>query len=375
MLLQVLAMGFFWHRGCLFLRVGNLFSVKSGPRNNTNFFREELAMTKKVFGNLLVGGLVLGLCSTVNAGKPVDEFGIPFGNGFPSGEHFNLILHGKKADFQCPAPEFDPITGEQIFGNVINIPRVDDGLPIEIYMESGRKGPKGNTGATELEVTDWCTKSFDDSAASLRLPKNDAGYAVYARVTGKPGEDTSVIFNYPDFWYVEDDTGNDLILLGTITGNTLTQIDGDGMTVYRTESTKGNKVPKASNITDLFMWYGTICYFDPYSYDDLGNPVYSYCGEYPAIDQCELYDLCCVDAEEPFGVYEDCALFSDVAVDPELDDTFVCPDDLPLDVGAYCRTYTELEQQWIFNIADFVGLIWNIDNNGSYNIQVRFYPL
>lgn len=331
-------------------------------------------MMKKVYSNLLIGGFILGLCGSVNAAKPVDKNGIPFGNGFPSGEHYNLIIHGKKADFQCPTPEFDPITGEQVFGNVINIPRVDDGLPIEIFMESGRKGPKGAPDASTLEVTDWCSKSFDDSAASLRLPKNDAGYAVYARITGKPGEETSAMFNYPDFWKVEDEAGNDLILLGTITGNMLTQIDGEGMTVYRTESTKGNKVPKASNITDLFMWYGTICYFDPYSYDNSGNPVYSYCGEYPATDQCDVTDLCCVDAVEPYGVYEDCGLFADVAVDPG-DGILVCPDALPLDIGAYCRTYTELEQQWIFNIADFVELIWDIDNNGAYNIQVRFYPL
>jgi hypothetical protein len=166
-------------------------------------------MAKKVLINLCLGGFVLALCSSANAGKPVDDNGIPFGNGFPSGEHYNLIIHGKKAEFQCPDAEFDPITGEQIFGNVINIPRVDDGLPIEIFMESGRKGPKGKTDASTLEVTDWCSKSFDGSGASLRLPKNDAGYAVYARVTGKPGDSTSVMFNYPDFWYVEDEAGND----------------------------------------------------------------------------------------------------------------------------------------------------------------------
>jgi hypothetical protein len=332
-------------------------------------------MVKKIYLNFLIGGFILGLCGSVYAAKPVDENGIPFGNGFPSGEHYNLIIHGKKAEFQCPAPEYDLITGEQVFGNVINIPRVDDGLPIEIFMESGRKGPKGAPDTSTLEVTDWCTKSFDDSAASLRLPKNDAGYAVYARITGKPGENTSAMFNYPDFWYVEDEAGNDLMLLGTITGNTLTQIDGEGITVYRTESTKGNKVPKASNITDLFMWYGTICYFDPYSYDNLGNPVYSYCGEYPLTDQCDEMALCCNDIE-PDGVYDSCGLFDSVAVDTDGDGIAdSCPPELPLDVAAFCRTYDETEQQWIFNIADFVGLIWDIDNNGSYNIQVRFYPL
>ena len=330
-------------------------------------------MTKKVFINLLIGGFVFGLCSSAIAAKPVDDSGIPFGNGFPSGEHYNLNIHGKKAAFQCPDAEYDLVTGQQVYGNVINIPRIDDGLPIEIYMESGRKGPKGNPGATTLEVTDWCSKSFDDSAASVRLPKNDAGYGVYVRITGKPAEETSATFNYPDFWYVEDEAGNDLMLLGTIVGSSLTQIDGEGMTAYRTESTKGNKVPKATNITDLFMWAGTTCYFDPYSYDDFGNPVYSYCGEELAIDQCDEYGLCCADVE-PDGVYDACGLFADVAVDPG-DGTLICPDTLPLDVAAFCRTYEETEKQWIFNIADFVGLLWDIDNNGSYNIQVRFYPL
>ena len=26
-------------------------------------------------------------------------------NGFPSGEHFNLNIHGKKLDFNCPEPD------------------------------------------------------------------------------------------------------------------------------------------------------------------------------------------------------------------------------------------------------------------------------
>jgi hypothetical protein len=331
-------------------------------------------MRRAFVGGTFLFSLLLA-ANSVGAAKPVDDSGIPFGNGFPSGEHYNLLIHGKRADFQCPAAEFDLVTEAQLFGNVINIPRVDDGLPIEIYMESGRKGPKGNPGAATLEVTDWCSKSFDDSGASLRLPKNDAGYAVYARITGKPGENTGAAFNYPDFWYVEDEAGNDLMLLGTITGNTLTEIDGESITVHRTESTKGNKVSKATNITELFMWAGTICYFDPYSYDAASTPEYSYCGEYPAVDQCDEFSLCCADVEAD-GVYEACGLLADVGIDSDGDTVAdACPEALPLDVPAFCRTYDETEKQWIFNIADFVGLLWDIDNSGSYNIQVRFYPL
>ncbi len=30
---------------------------------------------------------------------------------------------------------------------------------------------------------------------------------------------------------------------------------------------------------------------------------------------------------------------------------------------------------WILNIADFEGYLWHLENDGCYNIQVRFYPL
>ena len=54
---------------------------------------------KKVLTGLVIGAFSLGLCSSAFAAKPVDDNGIPFGNGFPSCEHYNLIIHGKKADF------------------------------------------------------------------------------------------------------------------------------------------------------------------------------------------------------------------------------------------------------------------------------------
>ena len=40
-------------------------------------------------------------------------------------------------------------------------------------------------------------------------------------------------------------------------------------------------------------------------------------------------------------------------------------------VDAYCRTYTN---EWVFNIADFVEYLWDLDNNGVKLLQVRFYP-
>ena len=54
---------------------------------------------------------------------------------------------------------------------------------------------------------------------------------------------------------------------------------------------------------------------------------------------------------------------------------------------AYCISYGDdpdtqavEESEWVFNIADFVGLFFRLDHNGDPNIgssllQVRFYPL
>jgi hypothetical protein len=37
--------------------------------------------------------------------------------------------------------------------------------------------------------------------------------------------------------------------------------------------------------------------------------------------------------------------------------------------------YTEYTDEWVFNIADFVGYLWDLDTTGAYTVQVRFYPI
>jgi hypothetical protein len=314
--------------------------------------------------------LAFGL--TAHAGKPVDANGIPFGNGFPSGPHYNLNIIGKKADFSCPAPEF--IESVQVYGNVIFIPRDQGTDPITILMESGTKGPKGAPGIAELQVTDWCTESFPDFGASkgdsaiLRLPQNDNGYAVYARITGKPGdngEPSATIV--PSLFYVEDEAGNDLILLGLVDRQGTATFSSDGMTLYRTSTdSTGKGVQRATNVTPLFEWTGEVCYVQA-DYD-------IYCQ-----GACTPLDLCCVD-KDANGAYDLCNLLTDVGVDPDLDGNLQCPVDytdadgtfLYIAVTAQCKSY---DNEWVFNIADFVGYLWNIDTTGTYVIQVRFYPL
>jgi hypothetical protein len=312
--------------------------------------------------------LVLAVALTAQADKPSDpESGIPFGNGFPSGPHFNLILLGKWGDFTCPPPELDAEMN-QVYGNVIFIPREQGDDDITILMESGKKGPKNAQEITELQVTDWCSETFDGTPAVLRLPKNDYGYAVYGRLHGKPGEDGEPhVTITPDLWYVEDEAGNDLILLGLVDDNGVFKSAGE--TLYRTDPTPGSKgkgVNKATYLTDLFLYSGDVCYIQS-DWED-------YC-IVEGVNECTATQLCCVDTDPLTPGYERCDLCA--AVGTVLDSTCTCPptdtDGYPYTaVVAHCRTYDET---WVFNISDFVGYLWDLDSTGAYNIQVRFYPL
>ena len=309
--------------------------------------------------------------------KPSDpETGLPFGNGFPSGPHFNLNLLGKSDNFYCPAPEYDDLNN-QIFGNVIFFPREQRNDAITVLMESGTKGPKGATGTTELQVTDWCTESFPDygqntgDGAALRLPANAAGYAVYGRLTGKPPREGETTVSFaPDLVYVSDEAGNDLVLLGLVDSGGIATFSQTGATLNRTDSTTSGKgVNKATNLTGLFEWSGEACYVQAdvtnYCYDSAGNYI------------CTTQELCCVDEDPADGVYESCGLLSDVGIDNGTG-ILACPSDptvdpyLPIAVSSECRSY---ENEWVFNIGDFVGYLWDLDSTGAYVVQIRFYPL
>lgn len=255
------------------------------------------------------------------------------GNGFPCGEHYNLNLISKNDDFTCP-DQFDYIA-ETPDQNVIYIP-ADNVEAIKIYMESGKKKDMDNY--TEFIVTDWCA-GFGDSNSYLKLPANADGYAVYARAVGKLGENLNIEIFDPNLDFIRDENQNNLLALGLITR--------DGVTPYFSpdpaiiERKKGGKNNKAVPITDLFLWTGNVCYFS-----DVDTGTYR----------------CCQDTTVPAdGFYDECI---------ELADT-VCPAGYDL-VFVDCELY---EDEWVFNIADFVSAFWKMDNNGVKLLQIRFYPL
>lgn len=254
-------------------------------------------------------------------------------NGFPSGEHYNLNIIGKKPEFNCPEQKYDDVTGDPIYGKVIFVPQ--NGSDIQIVMKSG----KGRWAAalTTLEVLDPCTAAFDNDAAVLQLPKNEAGYHVYARALATP-TDSPTMEIVPDLLIVQDEAGNNLIYLGLVTSS--------GFTTPSASFTRTKGKSKAIDITGLFEWTGEVCYLTE--------------AECDPIEECTAMALCCVDEDED-GIFENCELQGEEA----------CPEG-SIEVTAYCKSYVG---EWVFNIGDLVEYLWELDNRGVKLLQVRFYPV
>jgi hypothetical protein len=388
-----------------------------------------MEMPKKVLTNLLIGGFIFGLCSSAIAGKPATGDPSVFkGNGFPSGLHHNLLIHGKPDTFTCPdltyyfqinfddsivsctykdkpvldgelvgSCEFLSCTGDNAcietttpnYGNVVNMPRFETDDPITFVMESGRKGPKSQPDATTLKVTDWCTESFPDDGsyapplgdeARVLLPKDPDGYAVYARILGKPkknDEGPSFVMVPEGFELIENeyevdldgDGAPDLLLLGFISPDGgVFNPDGVEINLKRSEGIKGNKAKTSTNISPLFKWQGDVCYVEGDAAEEA-----IFCTE-GGVDVCSPSDLCCIDNEPvdtPDGVYDACIVAEDTN-----GDTFVNSLDCAVDYDFVTGACKYIENDWVFNIADFVNVLFNIEENKDvYNVQIRFYPL
>ena len=312
------------------------------------------------------------------AAKPQRQVGeemVYVGNGYPSGPHFNLNFLAKEIDtFVCPTvAEYG---SETLDKNVIYVPRGSEHGDIGVLVESGKRGPKNSSDPQVFEVTDWCSEDFDGTEATLNLPPDPNGYMVYARITGKPfdGEANGEISGEGDGFYadlggclkyVEDENlaNNDLILLGLVssTGVYVPTCDEDNspgqqILLQRTGS-NGKGVKKAVPITPIFEWSGRICNIDP-----LGTDVF-----------------CCVDTDVPAdGIFEYCVSLSDLGGGSCSD--YTPPSEINGVTGSWtyspvtasCTIYDD--PTWVFNIADFVNYMWDIDSNGAYNIKVRFYP-
>ena len=167
-------------------------------------------MNKRSIAAGLTAACSVMVMGNVVAGKPVDV--VMWSNGFPSGPHFNLNIHGKKDGYNC-----DPASG----GGSVFVPEYGDS---EIDFVQNKR-----SSVTELTVHDKCA-TFDGDPALVQLPAGE--YQVYARILAKPqkaGEPREVVF-YPklveacnDTVSVLDTNGNGEIDLGDL------DTDGDGL--------------------------------------------------------------------------------------------------------------------------------------------------
>ncbi len=322
--------------------------------------------------------LVFGVLPAA-AGKRADV--IAKSNGFPSGQHFNLNIHGKDWG-TCNAVQ----EGDLSWGNSIFIPEYGGAT---LQYVSNKKAS-----LTELTVRDPCS-GFDGErdVAKIQLPYKvlvedvptpAEGFYVFGRIHGKPNngdtEPVSSIILYPNVVMEAcNDSGLDPtdpddppfgnytdcdgeLALGVIVGNNLYIPDPDTEVYKRFDpvATKGKGKSKATDITRLFTYTGWV------------------------VDET-------LDTAEPFGEID----INDVPLDDyDGDGSAVTPtpdnhdfdndgDEDPDDVTAWLTAQSlldppmawDIDAEWILNIADLVITEQGLVNDGTKLLQIRFYPV
>jgi hypothetical protein len=328
--------------------------------------------------------------STASAAKPVDV--VEWSNGFPSGPHYNLNIHGKKADYNC-----DTEPG----GGSIFVPEYGDS---EIQFIQNKK-----SSIAELTVHDKCAEAFDGDAAQVQLPKGK--YQVYARILAKPRkfDEAREVSFFPKLVEACDDATvydidgdgdvdvNDLLLVdingdGIVDGLDDHDLNGDGavnqLDVDVWTATFGELIECTdSNLIGLGMVNGT----DAFTQD--GQSLERTKGKSKAVNVTEMFMYS--------GIVFDTSLDQDLDGDLDLDDLLLTDmngdgivdafddhdlnadgdidvDDFELWIDALELAGTVLDYRtdptWVFDLADLVVYGWDYQNNGSKLVQVRFYP-
>lgn len=362
-------------------------------------------MTRKVIGLSMCLVLILLLvgASPVMAAKPDGSSGtndvISMSNGFPSGAHETLLIHGKNASFAGEEP-LEP-------GNVVNVPEYCEGTDSINYV-SGRR-----VLVDHLTAFDSLSESFDGDPAEVWLPYEANGYWVFARALGKPGkgEDERYIIledaSLKAYSLLEDVSNPDEVELGlgmitqqgtfkATSSGTLARFDGD--------SVKGQGKSQGVNITDMFIWSGLV--FNPVLDVNLDG----------AVNQLDVIAATCTGDTNQNGIIDASELEAWAAIHPDPDDVNldgvvngldVIADTCLYDVnkngiidydGSFNATtfpdcefeawlydnqtdayglplWEYYEEEWVFTIADLVYLNQVVNNNGIKNLQIRFYPV
>ena len=353
---------------------------------------------------LLVVTLVFGIATAAMAGKPQDV--IEKSNGFPSGPHFNLNIHGKKFDYNC-----DPAPGG---GSVFMCEYGES----KIQYVSNKK-----SSLTQLVVFDPCSECFenapDDNPVTVMLPHKiqldtgevveTGGFFVFGRILGKPNNgkndpESSVILGLNEVMQAcNDDPNNpdpnfgdytscDEVALGLIVGPNVYDADPEVYRRFDPTATRGKGKSKATDITRLFTYEGWVSWGACPDTDDNGeindddipdgwatkyDPSPDLNGDDVLdVEEWILYhpDTNCdgvideVDATTG-GAY---AMNYGLNLDTDFDQTVTAEEWLQYQASLGHSTY--MTDQWIFNIADLVFTQQGFVNDGTRLLQIRFYP-
>ena len=331
-------------------------------------------MKKRIVLVVTALALVALLVSTtaVMAAKPQKSGSgkdvIALSNGFPSGQHFNLNIHGKNPEtFVCDATP----GGKSVF--------VAEYGASTIQYVSNKKAS-----VYDLTVLDPCAMPdpYGDGVAKVQLPYKvmvddtptpAGGYYVFARILGKPNngklEPSSNIILYPNTIVEacndpgDPDFGNytacsdSELLMGLIVGNNLYVPDPANQQLYRFEDpipTKGRGKSRGVDITRLFIYTGwvvdaTLDANDDEVIDIDDVPVADYGGAMPGENQDYNNDGVEDEADVEAWLTDMAALAEPMA--------------------------WYFANEWIFNIADLVITEQGLMNDGTKLVQIRFYPV
>ena len=315
---------------------------KAKNNSTTRFTLSEIVLLTVAF-SMLTAAATISIDTDIMANAAKPQKVIEYSNGYPSGAHYNLNIHGKDpTTYNCDSTP----GGNSVF--------IDEQGESTIKYISNKK-----SSVTELVAKDPCAEAFDDDPVEVQIPKEDEGYYVFGRVPGNhqnTGGESSLIMvpnpnieacndteeGNPDFGDLtscpDDPLNEDLLALGLITSNGVfdlvdqefIQVDNSG-----NEKGKGQGKSKAIDITGLFLWTGDVC---DDSYDTNGD------GSITVDD-----------------------ILVDLNGDEVIDE---------LDLAIYLETNcTHFDSKWVFSVADLVVVDNTITNDNVKLLKLRFYPV